>query len=207
MLAGGLAAAGTTWMAPSIIGLDRAAAARSSHVGRCETPRLEGQAEWLSSDPANTVVGGPLQSAKTSYVWMEQGPCELEDDLLVNRKTAGNWYGDNFGEKAFIEKGTCVCSYFVHGDHIEISEFVAALHFTSSTILGIIYRNSELVSSSFLEAPGTAYTYYKMDAKDEMSFNGSTTLKWNMVYDEPKDPDQMRVIVSCGKGDSDGGEK
>ena len=206
MLAGGIAAAGGSWIAPSILGLDRAAAARSSHIGECEIPRLERQVEWLDKPPPTTEVGGPLQHSKVSFMWQEQGPCELEDDLRVDRVSEGNWFGNHPPEPAFIEKGTCVCSYFIHGDHLETSEFTATARFGASAILGIIYQNATLVASAALEAPGTSYVYYKMDAKDEMGFDGAGAFKWSMIADEPKNPDQVRLIVSCGRFEGGGGD-
>lgn len=194
-LAGGSVAAGISWVAPSILTLDRVAAANGS--GTCDTPSVASGAV-LIAPPAVNPAGSALDSNTNTWVWPESGPCILANDLAVNRTSAGSFFG-NSNEAATIPAGTCVCSHFVHGDRLDNSgTLTGSLSFGTASILGLIYRRTELNSSDFLGAPATTYTYGPMDSNDEMGLSlapGANSLKWSMRFGAGLD--QIRVITSC----------
>lgn len=193
-LTGGAVAAASVWVAPSVVRLDRAAAASGS--GQCETPNVFGGAQYTTA-PTITRPGGPLEDF-ISFVWNEHGPCELTQDLVVNRVTAGSFTGSS-NENQVIPQGTCVCSFFVHGDRLDDDGLLTGtMTFGSTTILGLIYRTAELLASDELETPGTSYTYGAMEPGDTMDLDltpGANSFSWEMLFGTGLD--QVRVITSC----------
>ena len=193
-LGAGVGVGAAAWIAPSVIGLDRVAAAAPSSI--CEVPVVGDGGMWLDSAPTTLAEGGPLDSNTNTFVFMEAGPVLLTADLQVNRTTAGTFIGTS-DPGGTIPAGTWVCSYFIHGDRLDDSgQLTGSMTFSSATILGLIYRNPELNSgSAFLESPATTYVYGPMEGGDDMSFDGGTTLRWEMNFGPHLD--QIRVITSC----------
>ena len=195
LLRAGLATATLTWVAPSVVALDRVAAAAPS--APCEVPTVRNGARW-TSPPASIVEGGPLDSNTNTYVWLEQGPLQLTSALVVNRTTAGNFNGGS-NQNQTIPAGTWICSYYVHGDRLDDNGFLTGgMQFASSTIIGLIYRTNELNASSSLRAPGTTYGNAPMESGDVMSLGltpGANTLSWRMRFGPALDG--IRVITAC----------
>lgn len=182
-----------TWVAPSVVGLDRVAAASSSSL--CEKPALADGAVWLDPAPASTAEGGPMDSNTNTYVWAEQGPVQLTAALAVNRVTAGAFNGSS-NESESIAAGTWICSYYIHGDRLDDrGTLTGSLSFASSTIIGLIYRTTQLNASHYLGAPGTTIVTGPMESNDNMKFDGSTSLYWEMRFGGHLD--QIRVITAC----------
>lgn len=196
LLSGGVALGATTWIAPSVLTLDRVAAATGSCVA--DTPTVSNGAV-LISPPANMSEGTlPLDSNTNTYVWLETEAEILDNPLTVNRTTAGSFNGSS-NQNATIPAGTEIASYLVHGDRLNDSgTLTGSLTFTNATILGLIYRTSQLNASNFLAAPGTAGTPQAMESNDTMVLNltaGSNTLSWSMRFGPALD--NIRVIISC----------
>lgn len=194
LLQAGASVAAAAWVAPSVLSLDRVSAAAPSSL--CEVPIMGNGAAWTDTPPASLAEGGPLDSNTNTFVFAEQGPVLLTADLDVNRTTAGTFSGSNNGSGT-IPSGTWICSYFVHGDRLDDNGILTgSMTFTNATILGIIYRNPELNSSSaFLERSDVTYVYGPMEGNDSMTFDGGGTLSWSMRFGPHLD--QIRVITSC----------
>ncbi len=196
MLKTGAALSATAWVAPSVLSLDRAAAASASED--CEQPALSNGAVWEDNPPASLAEGGPLDSNTNTFVWHEQGPVELTQALDVDRVTAGNFSGSS-NENQQIAAGTWICSYFVHGDRLDDGgTLTGAMTFSNQNIIGLIYRNGTMNASSFLERSGVTYEYGPMEGNDNMSLTltpGAHALSWSMRFGPHLD--QIRVITSC----------
>jgi len=194
VLSAGAGLTAAAWVSPSVIGLDRVAAAAPSSI--CEVPVVANGAIWLDPAPTTLAEGGPLDSNTNTFVFGEAGPVQLTADLQVNRTAAGTFTG-NSDPGGTIPSGTWICSYLVHGDRLDDrGDLTGSMTFSSATILGLIYRNPELNSgSTFLEAPATTYVYGPMEGGDDMGFDGGTTLRWEMGFGPHLD--QIRVITSC----------
>ncbi len=188
----------TTWVAPSIIALDRVAAAAPSDTS-CEVPAVVDGAVWLDPPPTSLLEGGPLDSNANTYVFSETpAPVTLTAPLVVNRVTAGS-FGGNSNENASIAVGTTICSYFVHGDRLDDRGWLyGSLSFANSQIIGLIYRSAQMSASSFLEVPTTTYDIGPMESNDSMGFDltpGANALRWEMRFGGHLD--QIRVITTC----------
>lgn len=191
------AALGTAaWIAPSVLTLDRVAAATGSCVA--ETPTVSNGAVLISPPATNVEGTAPLDSNSNTFVWLEQDGCILDNDLMVNRVTAGT-FGGTSDENATIPAGTQFASFFIHGDRLDDSGILTgSLMFASSQIIGLIYRTADLNATSFLQAPGTTYAYGGMEGNDDMGLDltpGANQLRWSMRFGPHLD--QIRVIVSC----------
>lgn len=196
MLRSGAALATAAWVAPSVVTLDRVAAAVPS--GACEVPSTSNGAVWLSSAPASLAEGGPLDSQTETYVFLEQGPVTLTSALAVNRTSAGT-FGGTSNENASIPSGTTICSYYVQGDRLDDNGILTgAVQFSSHEIIGLIYRTTQMNASNFLRNPGTTYVQGPMEGNDSMTMSlasGANTLSWSMRFGPHLD--QIRIITSC----------
>ena len=196
LLRSGAALTTAAWVAPSVLTLDRAAAATPS--GTCEIPSMSNGGVWLSSAPASLAEGGALDSPTETYAFLEQGPVTLTSNLTVNRITAGT-FGGNSNESASIPAGTTICSYYVHGDRLDDSGVLTgSMQFSSHEIAGLIYRTNEMNASNFLRNPATTYVQGPMEGNDSMTMSlatGANTLSWSMRFGPHLD--QIRVITSC----------
>ena len=124
-LRAGAGVATATWLAPSVLSLDRVAAAAPSSI--CEVPSVADGAVWLDPSPPSTAEGQPVLDSNTNtFVWAEAGPFQLANDLTVNRVSAGTFDGGS-NEAATIAAGTWICSYFVHGDRLDDNGFLLSL--------------------------------------------------------------------------------
>ena len=199
MLASTAALSATIWVAPSVVALDRVAAATPSDDS-CEVPTVYNGGIWLDPPPTDLSIGGPLDSNTNTFVFAETpAPVTLANDLLVDRTTAGSFNG-NSNQNATIPAGTTICSYYVHGDRLDNNgNLTGALTFANSTIIGLIYEDTTFNASSFLRVPGTTYVNGPMESNDLMTLDltpGANTLTWNMRFGPVLD--QIRVITSCG---------
>ena len=197
LIASSAALATTAWVAPSVIALDRIAAASPSDS--CEIPEVFDGAVYLDPPPTDLSIGGPLDSNDNTWVFMETTmPVTITADLTVDRTTAGNFNG-NSNQNATIPAGTTICSYLVHGDRLDNSgQLTGGLRFANSTIIGLIYEDATFNASSFLQAPGTTYVNGPMEGGDLMSLDltpGANTLTWEMTFGPVLD--QIRVITTC----------
>jgi len=196
LLRSGAALTTAAWVAPSVLTLERAAAATPS--GGCEIPTMSNGGVWLSSPPASLAEGGVLDSPTETYAFLEQGPVTLTADLTANRATAGT-FGGNSNENAVIPAGTTICSYYVHGDRLDDNGFLTGtMQFSSHQIVGLIYRSNQMTASNFLRNPATTYDQGPMEGNDSMTMSlatGANTLSWSMRFGPHLD--QIRVITSC----------
>lgn len=186
------------WVSPSIVALDRIAAATPSDPS-CEIPTVSNGAAWLATPPATLAAGGPLDSNTNTWVFPEtSAPFTLTAGLVVDRTTAGSFNGGS-NQNVTIPAGTTICSYFVHGDRLDNrGTLTGQLNFANSSIIGLIYRRTTFPGSSFLEVPGTTYPYGPMETNDAMGLDltpGANALKWEMRFGGGVD--QIRVITSC----------
>ena len=180
----------STWMAPSIVGLDRVAAAVGSST--CDTPVVADGAELIV--PPASITSGALESDVYSRVWSEVGPLTLPNDLRVNRITPGTFECDT-DEMETIAAGTEVCSYFVHTDLVSTSgTLTGSMTFPSATIIGLIYKRDEFNASSILEAPQTDYRYAPSERRDVVTLAGSF-VEWSLNVGTGRD--HIRVITTC----------
>jgi hypothetical protein len=193
-----MAVATTAWIAPSVLTLDRVSAA----VGSCtaETPSASNGASLIA--PPSTMVEGTagLESNTTTYVWLEQEAVILDNALTVNRTVAGSFNGAS-DEGATIAAGTEIASYYVHGDLLAGNgNLTGQITFANATILGLIYRMTDISGSTFLQAPATTYVAEAFEGSETLVLSlasGANSVSWNMNFGN-KQLDGMRVIVSCG---------
>jgi hypothetical protein len=196
LLRSGAALTTAAWVAPTVLTLDRAAAATPS--GGCEIPTMSNGGVWLSTPPGSLAEGGVLDSPNETYAFLEQGPVTLASDLAVNRTTAGT-FGGNSNQNAIVAAGTTICSYYVHGDRLDDSgTLTGTMQFSSHQIVGLIYRTGQMNASNFLRNPATTYVQGPMEGNDSMTMSlatGANTLSWSMRFGPHLD--QIRVITSC----------
>lgn len=196
LLVGGVATTAVVWTAPSIVTLDRVAAAQGS--GSCELP-IAGNGALLIPPPLTNQEGtAVLDSNINTFVWTETA-CEILDNpLTVNRSTAGSFNGGS-NQGTVIPAGTEICSYYAHGDRLDDKgRLTGSLLFSSAQILGLIYRSAQLSASSFLEAPTTTYFSAPMEGSDLMTLNlaaGANQVTWDMKFG--KSLDGIRIITTC----------
>ncbi len=198
MLTSSAALTATIWVAPSVVALDRVAAATPSDDS-CEIPTVYNGGVWLDPPPPDLSISGPLDSNTNTFVFLETPtPVTLANDLTVDRTTAGSFNG-NSNQNATIAAGTTICSYFVHGDRLDNNgTLTGAMTFADSTIIGLIYENTTFNASSFLQVPTTTYVNGPMESSDLMTLDltpGANTLTWTMTFGPVLD--QIRVITSC----------
>jgi hypothetical protein len=198
MLGGGLAVSTAAWVAPSVLTFDRVAAATGS--GTAELPTVSNGALLISAPPTIQEGTPTLDSNTNTFVFLETCNVVLTSNLIVNRVTAGSNFGGNSNENATIPIGTEVCSFYVHGDRLDDNgTLTGTMTFGSSTILGLIYRTTQLNNSSFLRAPGTTYFNAPMESSDKMWLDlttGANSLRWRMRFGGALDG--IRVITDCG---------
>jgi len=196
-LGGGLVLSTTAWMAPSVLTLDRVAAATASVA--TDIPVASGGATFIP--PPATIREGTtgLDSNTNTFVFQEVGPITLTAGLAVNRVTAGSGFGGNSNQNATIPAGTQICSFYAHGDRLDDSgSLTGTMTFGSASIIGLIYRTAQLNSSSFLRAPGTTYFNGPMENSDSMWLDltpGANSVRWNMRFGPALDG--IRVITNC----------
>lgn len=198
MLGGGLAVSTAAWIAPSVLTYDRVAAATGSNCP--EIPTVSNGALFISP-PATIQEGTPtLDSDTNTFVFQEAGPVTLTSNLIVNRVTAGSDFGGSSNENATIPIGTEVCAFYAHGDKLSDNGFLTGtMTFGSSTILGLIYRTTQLNNSSYLQAPGTTYFNAPMEGSDRMWLDltpGANSVSWRMRFGPALDG--IRIITDCG---------
>lgn len=149
-------------------------------------------------DPPTTLAeGGPLDSADTTWIWLEQGPLVLEKDLTVNRHAPGQFNG-NTQATSTIAAGTTVCSFRVHADALaDRGRLTGSATFAEATVLGIIHRTRQLRASTFLAAPATRERVGGAERGDRLSFtnDGAATIAWDFSFG--RHLDQLRIITSC----------
>ena len=195
LLASSAAVAATAWVAPSVITLDRVAAAAVS--GTAEIPQLGPGAAWFDPAPPNLAVGA-VESDTETPVFLEVSCFELDAPIVVNRSTAGAFNG-NSNQNTVIPAGTRIASYFAHGDKLTIpGRLTGSMTFTSQTILGLIYETAQFNATSFLEIPGTNYVYGGAEGGDNMTLAltpGANTVTWDLNFGPVTD--QIRVITTC----------
>lgn len=196
LLASSAALAGTVWVTPSIVALDRVAAQTGSGVP--EIPFLANGAVWADPPPTNLAIGA-TESDTDSPVFLEAGCEVLANPIVVNRSTAGSFNG-NSNEATVIPAGTAIASYFVHGDRDNIPGFLTgSMTFANQMILGLIYETAQFNATSFLEAPAVNYVYGPAEGNDNMTLDltaGANTVTWNLRFGGATD--QIRVITTCG---------
>ena len=196
LLRGAAALTVATWIAPSVVTLDRVSAAVGSVVA--EMPAVGGGAVLI--DPPATIAEGtaPYDSNANTWVWSEQSCVVLASALGVNRTAAGSFGGSNFGGS--IPAGTTICSFYVHGDRLDDNgRLQGNMTFTTSTILGLIFKTTQLNNSAFLESPTTTYFPAPMEGNDRMVLDltpGANSLSWDMRFGAALDG--IRVITDCG---------
>lgn len=192
----GVALTATAWVTPSVITIDRIQAASPSVP--CEVPSVSGGAVLISAPPTLQEGTPSLDSNTTSWVFPEQGPIQLPSDLVVNRTVAGAFDGSS-NENAVIPAGSWVCSYYVHGDRLDDNgQLTGQLQFSSANIIGLIYRQTEIDASNYLQAPATTYFTSFLEAADTMTLDltpGSNRVTWTMNFGAALD--SIRVIVNC----------
>jgi hypothetical protein len=165
--------------------------------GEVELP-TPGAGTELIDPPSTTAEGGPLDSADTAYVWLEQGPIELDRRLRVTRLSDGTFDG-KANQRRTIRAGTTICSFFVGADRLDDRGGLAgSIDFERSKILGVISRGSYLSRSSFLEAPGTEYVYGGTERSDQLTLDRGPGggLDFNLLLG--RGVDHIRVITDCG---------
>ena len=191
------AATAAVWSAPTVVALDRAAAAEASGAGP-EIPVVENGGMFIDP-PATLAIGTPgLDSDINTFVFLESGCTVLDAPITVDRSTAGVFNG-NSNQNAMIPAGTKICSYFVHGDRLNNNgRLTGSAMFSTNTILGLIYETTTFNATSFLEAPGTTYQYGPMEGGDNMTLDltpGANRVTWDMRFGPASD--QIRIITAC----------
>ncbi len=196
LLVGGAAFGTTAWVAPSVLSLDRVAAAVGS--GTPEVPLVSNGAVLISPPATNQEGTLPLDSNTNTFVWPEIGCEVLDNDLVVNRSTAGSFNGGS-NQGTIIPAGTKIASYYAHGDRLDDGgTLTGQMTFQNQQILGLIYRTAQLNASSYLEAPATNYFNGPMEGNDTMVLSlaaGMNSVSWNMRFGPALDG--IRVITTC----------
>jgi len=190
----GSSIAATAWVAPSVLALDRVAAATGSEL--CEHPQVFAPASWEDPPPLDLDKDTGIASNDTTWVFFEQGPIALEKDIEVNRVTEGSFNGKS-EEKVDLLEGTVVCSHYVHANRLDDTDTplpTGTLTFPTATILGLIYRSGELKKSDFLEAAGTNYDYHNAEEEDLFTWSGGS-LSWSFV--PGNDVRGIRILTAC----------
>lgn len=187
----------TAWIAPSVLALDRVAAATGSVA--TDIPVASGGATYITP-PATIAEGTPgLDSNTNTWVFQEVGPFTLTAGLAVNRVSAGSGFTGNSNENATIPAGTQICSFYVHGDRLDDNgTLTGTMTFGNASIIGLIYRTAQLNSSTYLQAPGTTYFNAPMEVSDLMWLDltpGANSLRWSMRFGPALDG--IRVITNC----------
>ncbi|MEM9041183.1 MAG: glycoside hydrolase family 44 protein, partial [Actinomycetota bacterium] len=159
------------------------------------TPPLASEGAIVIDAPASaTRTAERLDVNDSTFVWFEQGPVTLTDDLSVNRATSGRFDGRD-DEPSVIAAGTEVCSWYVFGNRLDDSGRLGGrLDFADTEILGVIHRSAELRASSFLGGSGTQYEVGPMESDDAIRLDGST-IDWSMRFGGGTDA--MRIITGC----------
>ncbi|NNC79982.1 MAG: hypothetical protein HKN94_07490 [Acidimicrobiales bacterium] len=189
----GASIAATAWVAPSVLALDRVAAATGSDV--CENPQMLVSASWEDPPPLDLDKNTGIESDDEVFVFFEQGPVALEKDIKINRVTEGSFNGKSEQNVEFLA-GTVVCSHFVHANRIDDTDtpLTGSLTFPNATILGLIYRSGELKKADFLEVPGTDYEYDNAETEDLFTWSGGT-LSWSLV--PGNEVRGIRILTEC----------
>ncbi len=189
-LAGGAVAA-STWVAPSVLTLDRAAAASPSGSG------LIGMTGVTFYDPPPASVAmNVLQSDATASAFAESPCTVLTSALRVNRATPGS-FGGGSNESALIPVGMSVCSWYLNADRSSNGRLQGSMTF-SAPILGLIYLGGQLSSSSWMEIPGTTYpsaSGHPFEGNDSLTLS-TNTVTWD-AYMGGTYSDGMRIITAC----------
>ena len=190
------AAATTVWIAPAVLSSGRIAAAEASGPGP-EIP-APGPGTVLLDPPPPDLGIGVVESNTETFVFLEAGPVVLNAPITVNRASAGAFDGSD-NENAAIPAGTRICSYFVHGDRLNIpGRLIGSVQFSVTPILGMIYELAQFNATSFLEVPGTSYAYGAAEGNDFMTLDltpGANVATWDMRFGGATD--QIRIITAC----------
>jgi len=192
LLLGGSAIAATTWIAPSVLTIDRVAAATASG-GTC----IVGSVGVTYYDPPPPSVEiNALESNTTASVFAEGACVTLPNDIVVNRSTNGTFQG-NSNQGSVIPSGTAVQTFIINGDRSTNGRLNGSITF-NQPILGLIYRRDQFNATSFLEAPGTAYPNVNaafLEPSDRLTL-ATDTVTWELRMGGIWS-DMIRVIVAC----------
>jgi len=192
----GSAGAVAIWAAPTVVGLGPIAAAQASGPG-AEIPTLIPGAVWADPPPPD-LSPGAVESNTDTPVFLEADGYVLTTSIVVNRSSPGSFSG-NSNENTTIPAGTTICSYFVHGDRLDIpGRLDGGLIFSTNTILGLIYETAQFTATDFLEVSGVTYDYGPAEGNDFMTLDltpGANTVTWDMRFGGVTD--QIRIITAC----------
>lgn len=193
LLLGGAALTGTAWVAPSIVGIDRVAAATGS-AGSVITASTG--VTILDPPPASMALN-VIESDTTTFVVAESECTVLPSDIVVNRASPGTFNGDS-NELAVIPAGTAVCSFYVSADRATNGNLVGSLTF-ATPILGLIYELPQFQATTpILGIPGMAYPTENgayIERNDDFVLS-TFTVEWNF-YMGGVWSDVMRVVIAC----------
>lgn len=191
------AASAAVWSAPSVVALDRVAAATPSGCAP-EVPTVDSGAMLIAPPPELAPNSSSLDNNTTTFVFIESSCVVLDAPITVDRSTAGVFNG-NSNQGATIPAGTKICSYIVHGDRLDNNgRLTGAAMFSINPILGLIYEMATFNATSFLEVPGTNYVYGPMEGSDNMTLDltpGANRVTWDMRFGGVTD--QIRIITAC----------
>ena len=193
LVLGGVALSGTAWVAPSIVALDRVAAATGSAASLIAASR----GVTILDPPPPSFALNVVESDTTTHV-IAESPCTiLPRDIVVNRSTPGSFNGGS-NELTVIPAGTAVCSFYVHPDRATNGGLQGGLEF-ATPILGLIYERPQFdATTPILGVPGLDYpapngAFAEPHDLFELSAN---TVTWDVRMGGVW-ADVMRVIVAC----------
>ena len=184
------------WATPTIVGFGPIAAAQASGPGP-EIPSLTPGAVLADPPPPDLSIGA-VESNTDTLVFLEAGCVILTAPIIVNRSSPGSFNG-NSNENTTVPAGTKICSYFVHGDRLNLpGRLAGGATFSTNPILGLIYETAQFNATSFLEVPGVNYAYGPAEGNDFMTLDltpGSNTVTWDLRFGGATD--QIRIITAC----------
>lgn len=157
----------------------------------------------LIEPPTSMREGGALDSADSSYVWLEAGPILLDEEATINVFYPGSFNGRD-SEDYVVPAGTRVCSFRVHGDHLDDDgRLTGRAAWAEDDVIGLVYQVPNLRATRFLAAPDTDDRIAGLERGDRIDFYFEDrndhgiylVVDWNFRLG--RGIDGMRILTDC----------